>query len=486
MEWEIVVGLEVHLQLATKSKLFSGASTTFGAAPNTQACAIDLAMPGTLPTPNEAAFRLAVLFGLAVNAKINQHSVFERKNYFYPDLPKGYQITQLEHPIIGAGIIDITLPDGTSKPIRLHHAHLEEDAGKSLHDTSFTANGREMSAIDLNRAGTPLLEIVSEPDIRSAAEAVAYLKKIHILAKYLGISDGDMSQGSLRCDANISVRIKGEQQLGTRTEVKNINSFRFVAKAINVEARRQIDLLEDGGTLVQETRLYDADKNETRSMRTKEVANDYRYFPCPDLLPVELSDEYIAARQRELPELPDARRTRFESSYQLSTKDATQLTGERTIAEYFENVAKQTGEPKLAANWITGELAALQNRAEVSVPQVTVEQLTGLILRVKDGTISGKIAKQLLAQMMDSDDDVDTLIAAQGLKQLSDSDAIAKLVDEVIAANTTQVENYLRADEAKRAKMTGFFVGQVMKASRGQGNPKIIGQMLKQKLDARL
>ncbi len=350
MEWEVVIGLEVHVQLSTQSKIFSGASTAFGAEPNTQACAIDLAMPGTLPVPNEEAFRYAVMFGLAMNAEIGKRSVFERKNYFYPDLPKGYQTTQLEKPIVGAGQIEIHLEDGSSKTVRLHHAHLEEDAGKSLHE-----DFHGMSGIDLNRAGTPLIEIVSEPDMRSAAEAVAYLKKIHGIVTCLGISDGDMSQGSLRCDANVSVRLKGEEELGTRTEIKNLNSFRFIEKAIKVEAQRQIDLIEDGGKVVQETRLYDSDKNETRSMRSKEVANDYRYFPCPDLLPVVISDEYIEQIRTELPELPDTKCARFEKDYGLSAYDADQLSQDRGTAEYFEQVAAQSGEPKLAANWVMGE-----------------------------------------------------------------------------------------------------------------------------------
>lgn len=487
MEWEIVIGLEVHVQLSTKSKLFSGASTRFGADPNTQACAIDLAMPGTLPVPNQEAFRYAVMFGLAMNAEIGQRSVFERKNYFYPDLPKGYQTTQLAEPIVGAGEIEIHLEDGSSKKVRLHHAHLEEDAGKSLHEAIFES-GHGMSGIDLNRAGTPLIEIVSEPDMRSAAEAVAYLKKIHSIVTYLGISDGDMSQGSMRCDANVSVRLKGEEKLGTRTELKNINSFRFVERAIKVEAERQIDILEDGGSILQETRLYDADKNETRSMRSKEVANDYRYFPCPDLLPVILTDKYVEKLRGELPELPDAKAARFQGEYKLSAYDADQLTQERATADYFETVAKQSGEPKLAANWITGELAALLNREELSIEQspVTAEQLAGLIARIVDNTISSKIAKQVFEAMAKGEGDADAVIGKRGLKQVSDTGAIEKMVDEVIAASAAQVENYRNADEAKRPKMMGYFVGQIMKASRGQANPQLINEILKEKLDALL
>ncbi|SDZ94083.1 Asp-tRNA(Asn)/Glu-tRNA(Gln) amidotransferase subunit GatB [Microbulbifer marinus] len=487
MEWEIVIGLEVHVQLSTKSKLFSGASTQFGAAPNTQACAIDLAMPGTLPVPNAEAFRSAVMFGLAMNAEIGKRSVFERKNYFYPDLPKGYQTTQLAEPIVGPGEIEIHLEDGSSKTVRLHHAHLEEDAGKSLHEAVFES-GHGMSGIDLNRAGTPLIEIVSEPDMRSAAEAVAYLKKIHSIVTYLGISDGDMSQGSMRCDANVSVRLKGEEKLGTRTELKNINSFRFVERAIKVEAERQIDILEDGGSIVQETRLYDADKNETRSMRSKEVANDYRYFPCPDLLPVVLSDDYVEQLRNELPELPDAKAARLRDEYKLSAYDADLLTQERATADYFETVAKACGEAKLAANWMTGELAALLNREELSIGQspVSAEQLAGLILRIKDNTISSKIAKQVFEAMANGEGDADTVIEKRGLKQVSDTGAIEQMVDDVIAASAAQVDNYRNADEAKRPKMMGYFVGQIMKASKGQANPQMINKILKEKLDALL
>lgn len=487
MEWEVVIGLEVHVQLATQSKIFSGASTAFGAEPNTQACAIDLAMPGTLPVPNEEAFRYAVMFGLAMNAEIGKRSVFERKNYFYPDLPKGYQTTQLEQPIVGAGQIEIHLEDGSSKTVRLHHAHLEEDAGKSLHEAVFDS-GHGMSGIDLNRAGTPLIEIVSEPDMRSAAEAVAYLKKIHSIVTYLGISDGDMSQGSLRCDANVSVRLKGEEELGTRAEIKNLNSFRFIEKAIKVEAQRQIDLIEDGGKVVQETRLYDADKNETRSMRSKEVANDYRYFPCPDLLPVVLSDEYIEQIRAELPELPDAKCARFESEYGLSAYDADQLTQERATADYFEQVATKSGEPKLAANWVMGELAALLNREDKSIADspVPAEHLASLIARIKDNTISSKIAKQVFEAMANGEGDADTVIEAKGLKQVTDTGAIEKLVDDVLAANGAQVENYRSADPDKRPKMMGFFVGQIMKASKGQANPQMINEILQRKLNALL
>ncbi|MCO1333777.1 Asp-tRNA(Asn)/Glu-tRNA(Gln) amidotransferase subunit GatB [Microbulbifer sp. OS29] len=479
MEWEIVIGLEIHVQLSTQSKLFSGASTRFGAEPNTQACAVDLAMPGTLPVPNEEAFRYAVMFGLAMNAEIGKRSIFERKNYFYPDLPKGYQTTQLEQPIVGPGEVEIHLEGGSHKKIRLHHAHLEEDAGKSLHE-----DFQSMSGIDLNRAGTPLIEIVSEPDMRSAVEAVAFLKKIHSIVTYLGISDGDMSQGSLRCDANVSVRVKGTDKLGTRTELKNINSFRFVERAIKVEAERQIDILENGGSITQETRLYDADKNETRSMRSKEVANDYRYFPCPDLLPVSLTDDYIEQLRGTLPELPDTKALRFQSEYQLSVYDADQVTQERASADFFEAVCKSCGEPKLTANWINGELAALLNRQGITIHQspVSAEQLAGLISRIKDNTISSKTAKQVFEAIADGAGNADEVIEKRGLKQVSDTSAIEKMVDDVIAASPTQVENYRKADESKRPKMMGYFVGQIMKSSKGQANPQMINNMLRKKL----
>ncbi|MDX1504932.1 MAG: Asp-tRNA(Asn)/Glu-tRNA(Gln) amidotransferase subunit GatB, partial [Spongiibacter sp.] len=392
MQWETVIGLEVHVQLTTKSKIFSGASTAFGAEPNTQACAVDLALPGTLPVLNEQAVKDAILFGLAIDADICRDSVFERKNYFYPDLPKGYQTSQMDKPIVGPGVVEIGLEDGSTRRIRVHHAHLEEDAGKSLHE-DFSG----MSGIDLNRAGTPLIEIVSEPDMRSAEEAVAYLRKIHSIITYLGVSDGDMSQGSMRCDANVSVRLKGEEEYGTRAEIKNINSFRFVERAIKVEAQRQIDLIEDGGRVVQETRLYDSDKNETRSMRSKEEANDYRYFPCPDLLPVHIEQSLIDQLRDTLPELPDAKRLRFEQQYGLSTYDAALLTAERCIADYFETAASTAGDAKLAANWVNGELSAALNRDNLHLSQspVSAEQLGGLIQRIRDNTISGKIAKQV-------------------------------------------------------------------------------------------
>ncbi len=480
MEWETVIGLEVHVQLNTQSKIFSGASTAFGAEPNTQACAVDLALPGTLPVLNEQAVKDAILFGLAIDANICRASVFERKNYFYPDLPKGYQTSQMDAPIVGAGVVEINLEDGSSREIRVHHAHLEEDAGKSLHE-----DFQGMSGIDLNRAGTPLIEIVSEPDMRSAEEAVAYLRKIHSIITYLGISDGDMSQGSMRCDANVSVRIKGEEEYGTRAEIKNINSFRFVERAIKVEAQRQIDLLEDGGKVVQETRLYDSDKNETRSMRSKEEANDYRYFPCPDLLPVKVEESLIEQLREKMPELPDAKRHRFESEYGLSAYDADLLTGERAIADFFESTAKLSGDAKLAANWVNGELAAALNKADLSISAspVNAEQLGGLIQRIRDNTISGKIAKQVFEGLWNGEaETADAFIEAKGLKQVSDSGAIEAMVDEVIANNPEQVEQYRAADDGKRKKLIGFFVGQIMKASKGQANPGMVNKLLNEKL----
>ncbi len=480
MQWETVIGLEVHVQLTTKSKIFSGASTAFGAEPNTQACAVDLALPGTLPVLNEQAVKDAILFGLAIDADICRDSVFERKNYFYPDLPKGYQTSQMDKPIVGPGVVEIGLEDGSTRRIRVHHAHLEEDAGKSLHE-DFSG----MSGIDLNRAGTPLIEIVSEPDMRSAEEAVAYLRKIHSIITYLGVSDGDMSQGSMRCDANVSVRLKGEEEYGTRAEIKNINSFRFVERAIKVEAQRQIDLIEDGGRVVQETRLYDSDKNETRSMRSKEEANDYRYFPCPDLLPVHIEQSLIDQLRDTLPELPDAKRLRFEQQYGLSTYDAALLTAERCTADYFETAASTAGDAKLAANWVNGELSAALNRDNLHLSRspVSAEQLGGLIQRIRDNTISGKIAKQVFEALWNGEgDSADAVIESKGLKQVSDSGALEAMIDEVIAANPAQVEQYRAADDGKRKKLIGFFVGQIMKASKGQANPGMVNQLLGKKL----
>jgi len=479
VEWETVIGLEVHVQLATQSKIFSGAATRFGSEPNTQACAVDLAMPGMLPVLNEGAVRLAVTFGLAIDAEIGMRSAFDRKNYFYPDSPKGYQISQFEAPIVGRGELDIQLADGSSKRIGVIRAHLEEDAGKSLHE-----DFHGMSGIDLNRAGTPLLEIVSEPDIRSAEEAVAYLKLIHSLVTYTGISDGNMAEGSMRCDVNLSLRRPGDTELGTRTEIKNVNSFRFVEKAIKVETERQADILEDGGRIVQETRLYDADRNETRSMRSKEVANDYRYFPEPDLLPIEIDEAYVEAVRATLPELPQQKRERFHQQYGLSSYDASVLADSREVADYFEQVCESCGDAKLAANWVQVELMAQLNRSELDINQspVTAKDLGNLIARIIDNSISGKIAKQVFEAMWQGEGNADEIIEAKGLKQVSDSGALETMVDEVIANNPGQVEQYLAADDGKRKKLLGFFVGQIMKASKGQANPKMINELLHQKL----
>lgn len=481
MEWETVIGLEVHVQLATKTKIFSGASTQFGAEPNTQACAIDLAMPGTLPVANEQAFRYAIMFGLAIDAEIGKRSVFERKNYFYPDLPKGYQTTQLDEPIVGAGTVDITLDDGSTKSIRIHHAHLEEDAGKSLHE-----DFEGMSGIDLNRAGTPLIEIVSEPDISNSEEAVAFAKKLHSLVTALGICDGEMSQGSMRFDVNISVRHKGEETLGTRTETKNLNSFKFMEEAIALEVERQIDVLEDGGSIRQETRLYNADTKTARAMRSKEEANDYRYFPCPDLLPVIFDDEYIEGVRAQLPELPAARCDRFTQQYGLSAYDATILSDNTATANFFEKVTAIANDAKLTANWMMGEVSARLNADEKTIKQspITPEQLANLIERIKDGTISNKIAKQVFEGLWQGEgDSADAIIDAKGLKQVSDSGALEGMVDEVISNSSAQVDNYRKADPDKRPKMLGFFVGQIMKASKGQANPKMINEILLKKLN---
>lgn len=482
MTWETVIGLEVHTQLATKTKIFSGASTEFGAAPNTQACAIDLAMPGTLPVLNAEAVRMAVMFGVAIGAEIGLISVFDRKNYFYPDLPKGYQTTQLDKPIVLAGEVDIQLDDGSTKTVRIHHAHLEEDAGKSLHE-----DFHGMSGIDLNRAGTPLIEIVSEPDMNSPEEAVAFAKKLHALVVSIGICDGEMAQGSMRFDVNVSVRKKGEA-LGMRTETKNLNSFRFMERAIVQEVERQIDLIEDGGKVKQETRLYDGDTHTARSMRSKEEANDYRYFPCPDLLPVEIDQAYVDAVRASLPELPEARRARFVDSYELSSYDAGILSDEPATAAYFETVASQCGDAKLAANWVTGELAARLNSEDQLIQHcpVSAEQLAALIARIVDKTISNKMAREVFGAMWAGEGEPDSIIDARGLKQVSDSGAIEGMVDEVIANSAKQVENYRKADEAKRPKMLGYFVGQIMKASKGQANPQQVNEVLLQKLNALL
>ncbi len=479
MQWETVIGLEVHLQLATRSKIFSGAPTAFGAEPNTQASAVDLAMPGMLPVLNEQAVRFAVMFGLGIDAEIGKRSVFDRKNYFYPDLPKGYQISQFHAPIVGRGCFEIQLEDGTARQIGITRAHLEEDAGKSLHE-----DFHGMSGIDLNRAGTPLLEIVTEPDIRSAEEAVAYLKALHSLVTYLGISDGNMAEGSMRCDINISLRPMGSEAFGTRAEIKNVNSFRFVEKAIRHETERQADILETGGRVVQETRLYDADRDETRPMRSKEVANDYRYFPEPDLLPVVIDDDYIDAIRASLPELPTAKRHRFMAQHGLGAYDADVLSASRPLADYYEAVVSACGDAKIAANWVQVELLGQLNRHEIDIADspVSASRLGGLITRILDNSISGKIAKQVFEAMWQGEGSADEIIAARGLKQVSDTGALEAMVDQVIADNSAQVEQYLAADEAKRKKLVGFFVGQVMKLSKGQANPQMVNELLAKKL----
>jgi aspartyl-tRNA(Asn)/glutamyl-tRNA(Gln) amidotransferase subunit B len=473
--WEVVIGLEIHCQLSTKSKIFSGASTAYGAEPNTQACAVDLALPGVLPVFNKEALRKAVKFGLAIDAEIGKRSVFDRKNYFYPDSPKAYQITQLNLPIVGLGHMDIELENGETKRIGVTRAHLEEDAGKSLHE-----DYHGMTGIDLNRAGTPLIEIVSEPDMRSAKEAVAYMKKIHSLVQYIDISDGNMQEGSFRCDANVSVRPEGQEEFGTRAEIKNINSFRFVEKAINHEIERQIDVIEDGGRVVQETRLYDADKDETRSMRSKEEANDYRYFPDPDLLPVVIDDEYIESVRKELPELPEQKKQRYMDEFGLSAYDAGVLTTSRALADYFETVVAACNDAKLAANWVSGELSARLNKEETDIAdiKVTADAFGSLLNRIKDNTISGKIAKDVLEAMWSGEHSADEVIESKGLKQITDTSAIEAMVDEVIANNQGQFEEL----KAGKDKLMGFFVGQVMKASKGKANPGQVNQLMQKKL----
>ncbi len=476
MPWESVIGLEVHVQLQTASKLFSGASTAYGADPNTQASAVDIALPGVLPVMNEDAVHMAVKFGLAVQAKINRQSVFARKNYFYPDLPKGYQISQYEIPIVVDGLLTIEV-DGESKRIGITRAHLEEDAGKSLHE-----DFHGMTGIDLNRAGTPLIEIVSDPDMRSAAEAVAYLRRLHTLVRYLEISDGNMQEGSFRCDANVSVRRQGTNMLGTRTETKNINSFRFVERAIQYEIERQIELIEEGGEVLQETRLYDPEKNETRPMRSKEEAHDYRYFPDPDLPPLMVSEEFIEAVRETLPELPDARRARFMEEHSLSAEDAAQLTTDKPIADYFEAaVAATKAEAKTVANWVNGELAAHLNKdgLEILKSPVRAEALASLLDRIEDKTISGKIAKEVFEAMWSGEGGPDKIIEARGLKQITDKGAIEKIVDEVLAAAETQVEQY----KGGQKKVFGYFVGQVMKATEGKANPQQVNEILQKKLE---
>ena len=477
--YETVIGLEVHVQLATVSKIFSSSSTSFGAEPNTQASLIDLGMPGILPTPNAKVFEMAVKFGLAIDAEIAKKSVFDRKNYFYPDLPKGYQITQLDKPIVGAGQVSITLDDETTKCINITRAHLEEDAGKSIHDIF---NG--MTGVDLNRAGTPLLEIVSEPELRSAKEAVAYLKVIHSLIQYLDISDGNMAEGSMRCDCNVSIRPNGIDKLGTRTEIKNVNSFRFVEKAINSEISRQSGVLEDGGRIIQETRLYDPDRDETRSMRSKEEANDYRYFPDPDLLPVVIDDTFINACRAALPELPIARKARYVSDYGITNYDAGVLVADREVADYFAEVADASGAGKLAANWVMGSVLAelKQSGNDISDFQISAPTLAQLIRRIKDDTLNSKTAKIVFESLLACEGVVDTIIERKGLVQMTDTGVLDGIVDEVILDHPDQVTNYKTATADRQAKMLGFFVGQVMKKSQGKANPQAVNQILTSKL----
>ena len=476
-DWEVVIGLEIHAQLATKSKIFSGSATAYGAPPNSQANLVDLAYPGVLPVLNADAVRMAVKFGLSIGAEVARRSVFARKNYFYPDLPKGYQISQYELPVVKQGRLQIVLDDGTVKTVGITRAHLEEDAGKSLHEGLAHASG-----IDLNRAGTPLLEIVSEPDMRSAKEAVAYMKKIHTLVRYLEICDGNMQEGSFRCDANVSVRPHGREKFGTRAEIKNLNSFRFVEKAIHYEVARQIELLESGGSVVQETRLYDSDKDETRPMRSKEEANDYRYFPDPDLLPVQIDESFVSAVRATLPELPDDKAARFARDFNLSTYDAGVLSASRELGAYFESVVSQLGpaHDKLAANWVMGELSSALNRdnIDIAASRVSPQQLSGLLARIVDQTISGKIAKEVFEAMWSSAKSADAIIEAQGLKQITDSGAIEGVIDAVIAANPKQLADY----RSGKDKLFGFFVGQVMKATGGKANPAQLNELLTAKL----
>lgn len=474
MSWETVIGLEIHVQLATNSKIFSGSDTSFGAEANTQASLIDLGMPGVLPVLNQEAVNMAIRFGLGVDAEIGRTSIFARKNYFYPDLPKGYQISQFEHPIVGKGHLDIVLEDGSTKRIGITRAHLEEDAGKSLHE-DFAG----MSGIDLNRAGTPLLEIVSEPDMRSAKEAVAYVKAIHSIIRYLGISDGNMAEGSMRCDCNVSLRYKGEEKFGTRREIKNVNSFKFIEKAINSEIEWQMDELESGRAIQQATVLYDPNTNKTRAMRSKEEANDYRYFPDPDLLPVVVSEDMINSVRATLPELPTAKKARFISDYALPDYDAGVLVAQRELADYFETVVKAANnQAKQASNWVMVELLGALNRAEKDITEspISAEQLGGLINRINDNTISGKIAKQVFGFMWDAQGkSADEIIAEKGLKQETDTGAIEAVINEVVAASPQQLADY----RGGKDKLFGYFVGEVMKRSKGKANPAQVNELLK-------
>ncbi len=483
MEWEIVIGLETHTQLSTQSKIFSDSSTRYGAEPNTQANEVDMALPGSLPVLNRGAVERAIQFGLAVGAHIAPLSVFARKNYFYPDLPKNYQISQFEIPVVQGGSLSFFV-DGVEKTVNLTRAHLEEDAGKSLHEDFSGPHGESSTGIDLNRAGTPLLEIVSEPEMRSAAEAVAYARALHSLVVWLGICDGNMQEGSFRCDANVSVRPKGQKAFGTRSEVKNVNSFRFLERAILFEARRQIELIEDGGTVVQETRLYDADRDETRSMRSKEDSHDYRYFPDPDLPPLVIAPEWIDRVKADMPELPRHKRERFQETLGLTAYDAAQLTMDRATSDYFEQTAGAlpAGQAKLAANWVLGEVSAALNREETGIAHCPVKPaaLAGLIARIIDGTISNKIAREVFAAMWagEGGGSADAIIEARGLKQISDSGAIGAMIDAVLAANPAAVEEF----RAGKQKAFNSLVGQVMKAAKGKANPQQVNDLLKEKL----
>jgi aspartyl-tRNA(Asn)/glutamyl-tRNA(Gln) amidotransferase subunit B len=474
VSWETVIGLETHVQLSTKTKLFSRASTAFGASPNTNVNLVDCGLPGVLPSVNKEAFYKAIRFGMAIDAQINQVSIFDRKNYFYADLPKGYQITQMDLPIVLGGSINIVSGE-TTKTINITRAHLEEDAGKSIHDEY---DG--YSAIDLNRAGTPLLEIVSEPEISSAKEAVAYMKAMHQLVTYLDVSDGNMAQGSLRCDANVSIRKKGDKELGTRTEIKNINSFKFIEKAINFEIKRQIKILEKGETVTQETRLYDSSKDETRSMRSKEFANDYRYFPEPDLLPVVISDEEIKRIKDEFPELPSEKEMRYQQDFKISAYDAQIIASSKSMADFFEAAAEQTGNYNLLANWLIGEISAYLNKEliEINESKLSIANVAILINRIDDQTISGKIGKAIFEEMCVSGISPDEIIESQGLKQISDDGTIEEIINSVINDNPAQVEAYLGGKD----KLFGFFVGQVMKLTQGKANPKTVNAILKEKL----
>ena len=477
MSWETVIGLEVHVQLSTKTKIFSSSSTKFGSEPNSQASTIDLALPGTLPVLNEDALHYAIMFGLAIDAEICKESVFERKNYFYPDLPKGYQTTQLEKPIVGRGKVVIELADSSKKDIGIHHAHLEEDAGKSIH-SEHSRDG--YSLLDLNRAGTPLIEIVSDPDMRNSREAVAFAKKLYSIVTAIGICDGEMSQGSMRFDVNVSVRPTGSNELGTRTETKNLNSFKFMEDAINYEVDRQIRVIEDGGEIRQETRLYNGLTRKSQPMRSKEEANDYRYFPCPDLLPVIVSDELIEQLKKSVPELPDNKKQRFMDVYELSAYDSNALVGNVAISNFFENCIKLLDSPKIIANWILGEITSKLNQENITFENIPISSadLTGLLARVSDKTISNKIAKEVFDSIWLGEGNADFIIEKKGLSQISDDGFLDKLVAEVIDSNPNMLEDYIKTEQSKRKKKLGGFMGQIMKKSKGQANPQQANEIL--------